>query len=114
MSIADNSDTDARMRELLGLFLKLGCFGFGGPNAHIAIMEDEAVRKRRWLSREHFVDALAVTNMVPGPNSTEMGIHLGYLRAGVPGAVISGLAFIVPAFLLMLGLSWAYFEHGTL
>ena len=103
-----------RLGELLGLFLRLGTFGFGGPNAHIAIMEEEAVRRRRWLSREHFVDILAVTNMLPGPNSTEMGIHLGYLRAGLPGAVLSGLAFILPAFFLLLGLSWAYFEHGTL
>lgn len=114
MSIADNSETTGRIRELLDLFLRLGIFGFGGPNAHIAIMEDEAVRKRSWLSRDYFVDILAVTNMIPGPNSTEMGIHLGYLRAGVLGGIISGMAFIVPAFLLMVGLSWAYFEHGTL
>jgi len=102
-----------RLRELLVLFLKLGSFGFGGPLALIAAMEDEAVRKRRWLSREHFLEALALTNMLPGPNAHEMGVYLGYLRAGVRGAVLSGLTFILPPFLLMLGLSWLYFRYGT-
>ncbi len=102
------------LREVAALFLKLGVIGFGGPTAHIAMMEEEVVRRRRWLSREHFLDALAVTNMVPGPNSTEMAIHLGYLRAGVLGGVVAGLCFIGPAFLLMLVLSWAYVQYGTL
>lgn len=102
------------LREVAALFLKLGVIGFGGPTAHIAMMEEEVVRRRRWLRREHFLDALAVTNMVPGPNSTEMAIHLGYLRAGVLGGVVAGLCFIGPAFLLMLVLSWAYVQYGTL
>lgn len=103
----------ARLRELVALFLKLGVIGFGGPTAHVALMEDEAVVRRGWLDRRHFVDALSTTNLVPGPNSTEMAIHLGFIRAGVPGALVAGLCFIAPAFVLMLGLSWAYFEYGT-
>jgi chromate transporter len=103
----------ARTWELLALFLKLGVIGFGGPAAHVALMEDETVVRRGWLDRKHFVDALATTNLVPGPNSTEMAIHLGFIRAGVPGAIVAGLAFIMPAFVLMLGLSWAYFEYGA-
>lgn len=102
-----------RIWELLTLFLKLGVIGFGGPTAHVALMEDEAVGRRNWLDRRHFVDALSTTNLVPGPNSTEMAIHLGFIRAGIPGAIVAGLAFIGPAFALMLGLSWAYFEYGT-
>jgi chromate transporter len=103
----------APLLGVVGLFGKLGVIGFGGPTAHIAMMEEEAVNRRRWLDREHFLDALAITNMLPGPNSTEMAIHLGYLRAGAVGAVAGGLVFILPAFLLMLALSWAYFEHGA-
>jgi chromate transporter len=98
---------------LIRLFLKLGIIGFGGPLAHVALMEEEVVRRRRWISRDHFLDALAATNLIPGPNSTEMGIHIGYLRGGPLGAVGAGVAFILPAFLLMLGLSWAYFRFGT-
>lgn len=103
----------SRLGEAIRLFAKLGVIGFGGPTAHIALMEEEAVRRRGWLPRQHFLDALAVTNLVPGPNSTEMAIHLGYLRAKAAGAVASGLVFILPAFLLMLLLSWAYFEYGS-
>ncbi|MEX0801281.1 MAG: chromate efflux transporter [Dehalococcoidia bacterium] len=102
-----------RLAEVVRLFAKLGVIGFGGPTAHIALMEEETVRRRRWLDHQHFLDSLAVTNMLPGPNSTEMAIHTGYLRAGLPGALLSGLVFILPAFALMLALSWAYFEHGA-
>jgi chromate transporter len=101
------------LAETVRLFGKLGVIGFGGPTAHIAMIEEEAVHRRRWLDRRHFLDALAVTNMLPGPNSTEMAIHVGYLRAGIAGALGSGLAFILPAFVLMLALSWAYFQHGA-
>ena len=106
-------DNTRSLGETVRLFARLGVIGFGGPTAHIAMMEDEAVQRRRWLDRTHFLDVLSLTNMLPGPNSTEMAIHLGYLRAGAPGALLSGLVFILPAFLLMLGLSWAYFEHGA-
>ncbi len=98
------------LTQLLRLFLRLGAVGFGGPTAHIAMMDDEIVEKRRWIPRQEFVDALAATNMVPGPNSTEMAIHIGYRRGGTLGAVIAGVAFIGPAFVLMLALSWAYFR----
>ncbi|MDE2992613.1 MAG: chromate transporter, partial [Chloroflexota bacterium] len=102
------------LAEVAGLFFKLGVIGFGGPTAHIALMEDEAVRRRKWLDRQHFLDALAATNLIPGPNSTEMAIHLGYLRAGRLGGIISGLAFILPAFVMLLALSWAYRSYGTI
>jgi chromate transporter len=105
--------TPGRVWELLRLFGKLGVIGFGGPTAHVALLEEETVTRRGWLDRRHFMDALAGTNLVPGPNSTEMAIHIGYLRAGVPGALTAGIAFIAPAFVLMLALSWAYFEYGA-
>ena len=101
------------LREVAWIFLRLGVIGFGGPAAHIALMEDAVVHRRKWVKRQHFLDALSVTNMVPGPNSSELAIHVGYLRAGVPGGLVSGICFILPAFLLMLALSWAYFEFGS-
>ncbi len=103
-----------RLLELGQLFLKLGLIAFGGPVAHIALVEDETVRVRRWLSRSHFLDLLAATNLVPGPNSTEMVIHVGYLRAGVPGAIVSGAAFIAPAAVIVLAISWGYVRYGAL
>jgi len=104
-------------KELLqvgGLFLKLGTISFGGPAAHIALIEHEVVRKRAWLDREHFLDLLAATNLVPGPNATEMAIHIGYVRAGWPGLFVAGAAFIIPAFVISLALSWIYVRFGTL
>jgi len=97
-----------------GLFLKLGAISFGGPAAHVALMEQEVVRKRGWLDREHFLDLLAATNLVPGPNATEMAIHIGYVRAGWPGFLAAGIAFIFPAFLISLALSWVYVRFGML
>jgi chromate transporter len=96
--------------ELVRLFGRLGVVGFGGPPAHIAMLEDEIVRRRGWLSLDHFVDALAATNLIPGPNSTELAIHVGHARRGVAGGIAAGVAFIAPAFVLMLVLSWAYFR----
>ena len=98
------------MTEVARLFLRLGSIGFGGPTAHIAMLDHEVVERRRWIPRQEFVDALAATNVVPGPNSTELVIHIGYRRGGTAGALISGVAFIGPAFALMLVLSWAYFR----
>ena len=98
------------MTEVARLFLRLGAIGFGGPTAHIAMLDHEVVERRRWIPRQEFVDALAATNVVPGPNSTELVIHIGYRRGGTAGALISGVAFIGPAFALMLVLSWAYFR----
>jgi chromate transporter len=89
----------------------LGVIGFGGPMAHIAMMERDVIERRGWMSRPRFLDALAVTNLLPGPNSTEMGIHLGYARGGLAGALLAGTAFIAPAFGLMVLLSWLYFRY---
>src|SRR6187200_2636736 len=102
------------LRELAGLFLKLGTIGFGGPAAHIALMEDEVVRRRRWLTREEFLDLLGATNLIPGPNSTEMAIHIGARRGGWLGLVVAGLCFIVPAMLIVLACAWAYVRFGKL
>src|SRR3954463_12476764 len=85
--------------ELARLFLKLGTIAFGGPAAHIAMMEEEVVRRRRWLGHARFVDLLGATNLIPGPNSTEMAIHIGLLRAGWKGLVVAGSCFILPAML---------------
>ena len=100
--------------EIAVAFLRLGIFGFGGPVAHAAMMQDEFVRRRGWLTNDEFVGALAATNLIPGPNSTEMAIHLGYRRRGVAGGLVGGVAFILPAAALVLALSWAYFRWGTL
>jgi chromate transporter len=100
--------------NVAGLFLKLGLISFGGPSAHIALMEQEVVQKRGWLDREHFLDLLAVTNLVPGPNATEMAIHIGYVHAGWPGLIAGGVAFFLPAFLISLALSWTYVRFGGL
>ncbi len=85
------------LRELAALFLRLGATAFGGPAAHIAMMRDEVVRRREWLTREQFLDLLGATNLIPGPNSTEMAIHIGWERRRWAGLVVAGLAFILPA-----------------
>jgi chromate transporter len=100
--------------EVARLFLKLGLIAFGGPAAHIALMREEVVRRRRWVSDERFLDLLGMTNLIPGPNSTEMAIHLGYVRAGWPGLLVGGACFIVPAMLIVLALAWLYVRYGTL
>jgi chromate transporter len=97
------------MKELAFLFLKLGMIGFGGPQAHIAAIGDEAVTRRNWLDREQFSEGIAICEMLPGPASTQMAIYVGYLRNGQWGALIAGICFILPAFLIVLALSWAYF-----
>jgi len=102
------------LRELALLFLKLGTIAFGGPAAHIAMMEDEVVRRRGWLSREKFLDLLGATNLIPGPNSTELAIHVGYLRAGWPGLVVAGACFILPAALIVTSFAWVYVRYGSL
>jgi len=100
--------------ELARLFLKLGTIAFGGPAAHIAMMEDEVVRRRRWLTREQFLDYLGATNLIPGPNSTELAIHVGHARAGWPGLLVAGACFILPATLIVAVIAWAYVRFGTL
>lgn len=99
--------------EVAGLFLKLGVTAFGGPAAHIAMMRREVVDRRKWMTEEAFLDLLGATNLIPGPNSTEMALHVGYVRAGWPGFILSGLAFIIPAMLMVSGLAWAYVRSGA-
>lgn len=101
------------LSELALLFLKLGTTAFGGPAAHIAMMEDEVVRRRRWLTQEEFLDMLGITNLLPGPNSTEMAIHIGWRRAHWAGLIVAGVSFILPAFLIVLALASAYVSYGT-
>lgn len=96
------------------LFLRLGTLAFGGPAAHVAMMHEEVVNRRRWLSREDFLDLLGATNLIPGPNSTEMAIHLGHRRAGWPGLVAAGCCFILPAAVLVTACAWAYVRYGSL
>jgi len=100
------------MRALILLFLRLGFTAFGGPAAHIAMMHDEVVIRRKWLSEQDFLDLLGATNLIPGPNSTEIAIHIGMRQAGWRGLVLAGLCFIGPAVLIVLGLAWLYVEYG--
>ena len=102
------------LSELALVFLKLGTTAFGGPAAHIAMMEDEVVRRRAWLTRETFLDYLGATNLIPGPNSTELAIHIGHAKAGWPGLLVAGLAFILPATLIVSAVAWAYVRYGAL
>jgi chromate transporter len=100
--------------ELTRLFLRLGCTAFGGPAAHIAMLKDEVVRRRRWMTEAEFLDLLGATNLVPGPNSTEMAIHIGYRRLRWRGLLIGGLCFILPAALIVCAFAWAYGKFGSL
>ncbi|WP_016952369.1 chromate efflux transporter [Anabaena sp. PCC 7108] len=104
----------SRLGEVAKLFLKLGMIGFGGPVAHIAMIEDEVVKRRQWLTREHFLDLLGATNLIPGPNSTEMAIHIGYIYAGWLGLIVAGVCFILPAVLITGVLAGIYVNYGTL
>lgn len=115
----ENGDAPASSKrssliEIAGLFLRLGFTAFGGPAAHIAMMHDETVNRRKWLSDQAFLDLVGATNLIPGPNSTEMAIHLGYLRAGWRGLALAGICFISPAMLIVLALAWAYVEYGSM
>jgi len=102
------------LAELARLFLKLGTIGFGGPAAHVALMEHEVVRRRGWLTREEFLDYVGATNLIPGPNSTELAIQIGRDRAGWPGLLVAGTAFILPAALIVGVLAWGYVRYGQL
>ncbi|MBF9236658.1 chromate efflux transporter [Hymenobacter sp. BT683] len=102
------------LREVAAVFFRLGLLAFGGPAAHIAMMEDEVVRKRQWMTPEHFLDLIGATNLIPGPNSTEMTMHCGHERAGLPGLVVAGLAFILPAVVITAGFAWLYQQYGHL
>ncbi|HET8526658.1 MAG TPA: chromate efflux transporter [Actinomycetota bacterium] len=113
MSSPTDGRTRGRLWELAALFLRLGATAFGGPAAHVAMMHDEVVDRRKWISEERFLDLLGATNLVPGPNSTEMAIHVGLIRAGWPGLIVAGASFIVPAILIVLVMAWAYVRYGT-
>lgn len=103
-----------RAGEVARLFAKIGFTGFGGPAVTIAMMEDEVVARRQWLTREHFVDLVGATNLIPGPNAAEIAIHIGYLRAGWLGFALAGICFILPAALITTALAWAYVRFGAL
>ena len=102
------------LTQLAAVFLKLGTVGFGGPAAHIALMHDEVVVRRRWLTDSEFLDLLGATNLIPGPNSTEMAIHIGRLRGGWAGLITAGASFILPAFAIVLAAAWIYVEYRSL
>jgi chromate transporter len=108
------SPLSQRLRALAILFLKLGAISFGGPAAHIALMEGEVVRRRQWVTRQQYLDMLGLTNLIPGPNSTEMAINIGFARAGWAGLVVAGASFIAPAALITAAVAWAYIRFGTL
>lgn len=109
-----SSGDPTALTELALLFLRLGATAFGGPAAHIAMMQDEVVRRRHWLDDAQFLDLLGATNLIPGPNSTEMAIHIGWARRRWAGLIVAGLSFILPAMLITGALGWAYVEFGTL
>ncbi len=108
-----SADKNCQLSEVILIFLRLGFTAFGGPAAHIAMMREELVRRRKWLSDQHFLDLLGEVNLIPGPNSTELAIYLGYLRAGWPGLLAAGICFIGPAMLIVLTLAWAYVSFGS-
>ena len=110
----ESGQSPPALRELARVFLRLGTIGFGGPAAHIALMEDEVVRRRGWLTREEFLDYVGATNLIPGPNSTELAITIGHRRAGWPGLIVAGAAFILPAALIVGAIAWAYTRFGQL
>lgn len=106
-------DAPSRLREVAALFFKLGVIGFGGPAAHIALMRDEVVRRRGWIDDAEFLDLVGATNLIPGPNSTELAIHLGHRRAGTRGLLAAGVCFIAPAVVIVGFLAWLYQRYGT-
>ncbi|MGH9946779.1 MAG: chromate efflux transporter [Pyrinomonadaceae bacterium] len=110
----NEDDEKTTLGELAWLFLKLGTIAFGGPAAHIAMMEEEVVRRRKWLARDKFLDLLGATNLIPGPNSTELAIHIGFERGGWLGLIVAGVCFIVPASLIVTAIAWAYVTYGKL
>lgn len=115
MSLQNSNNANrAATREVAALFLKLGATAFGGPAAHLALMENEVVQRRGWVTRQEFLDLVAASNLIPGPNSTELAIHLGLRRAGWPGFAVAGACFVLPSFLMVLFLSWVYVRWGNI
>jgi len=110
----DLPSLSTRLQELASLFLNLGTISFGGPAAHIALIEGEIVRKRQWVSKQQFLDMLGAANLIPGPTSTEMAINVGFVRAGWAGLCVAGASFILPAALITGAFAWAYVRFGSL
>lgn len=108
------ANNEVKLSEIARLFLKLGIIGFGGPAAHIAMMQDEVVTKRKWIDEQHFLDMTGATNLIPGPNSTEMAIHIGYEKGSWKGLIIAGLCFILLAVLITGFFAWLYKQYGQL
>jgi chromate transporter len=106
-------EDDAKLRDLALLFTKLGCVAFGGPAAHIAMMRAEIVGRLRWMGEQEFLDLMGASNLIPGPNSTELAIHIGRVRAGWRGLLVAGTCFIVPAFLIVLAAAILYVRYGS-
>lgn len=104
----------ASLGEIAGLFTRLGATAFGGPAAHIAMMHEEVVTRRGWLTNEEFLDLVGATNLIPGPNSTELAIHIGHRQAGWRGLAVAGSCFILPATMIVTACAWAYVEYGSL
>jgi chromate transporter len=102
------------LKEIVSLFLKLGTISFGGPAVHIAMMEREVVREKKWMDHQHFLDLVGATNLIPGPNSTEMTMHCGFEQAGWKGLIVAGLSFLLPAVLITSVFAWLYHEYGHL
>jgi chromate transporter len=102
-----------RLFEVAKLFFRLGITAFGGPAAHIAIMHNEVVKRRKWLDDQHFLDLIGATQLIPGPNSTEMAIHIGFVRASWLGLITGGVCFILPAMLIVMALAWVYVRFGS-
>ncbi|MCW3094996.1 MAG: Chromate transport protein ChrA, partial [Chthonomonadaceae bacterium] len=109
-----SSPVRATLSELALLFLRLGLTAFGGPAAHIALMQAEVVERRKWLTKEEFLDLLGASNLIPGPSSTELAIHIGFRLARWQGLLLAGVCFILPAFLLVMGIAWIYVTFARL
>ena len=114
MPPAMDQSKNNRLTELALVFLKLGTVAFGGPAAHVAMMDEQIVRQRGWLTNQEFLDYLSATNFIPGPNSTEMAIHIGHRRAGWLGLIVAGTCFILPAAMIVTAIGWAYVKFGKL
>lgn len=113
-SVEEKETRRSRLKEVFLLFLKLGFISFGGPAAHIGLMEEEVVNRRKWMSRDHFLDLVGATNLIPGPNSTELTMHCGHERAGLPGLFVAGFSFIIPAAFITGVFAWLYSKYGAL
>ncbi len=108
------NNSKSTLREIAAIFLRLGCTSFGGPLVHIALMEEEVVKRKSWMTSDHFLDLIGATNLIPGPNSTEMTMHIGQERAGFKGLIVAGACFILPAVLITGLFAWAYQQFGKL